>query len=172
MSISFVALLDGPQKPPDLLVVIDRITPLPPAVGRLVERFRDLWRHTEWKVESHDGDEIVGPGGFCIRLRPGLVEVWHMMRFNTFARTPELRAELRRACQHLANIFGAERALYLPEFLPRGGKSLDEVADALARRVGRPADTLHTLRTPDPEGGPDLWYVDTFQDLAARDEEA
>lgn len=163
----FIALLDCPRGPNVLEAVRCFVVQHPDATADFVTRYGAKWRPKEWtrgstRASAHP--ELVGPGGFSLSFRPTSLELYHMMRFQTFTDEEAIQTRLRRLCWHVARIVESDRAVYTHEMMPYGEGTLGEMIANLATAIGPPSRTL-----PDMRGAklyePGAWYVDDFADL-------
>src|SRR5262249_26078421 len=107
---------------------------------------------------------LVGPGGYLFWFRPRVVELYHVLRFRTFARDSSERSILRASLYEIANLLGSTRAIYFHELLPHEGRSLTEIENNLREGFGAPSATFEELAQTE-EWGRGCWYVDRFADL-------
>jgi hypothetical protein len=143
----------------------------PSGLRETVERYRDRWLVKEWAVQACHGHpafpQILGPGGFSLTLSPVVANLFHVMRFSTFASDADERALLRRSCSVVAGLVGSSRALVMPELTPTGffeGLDLTAIEARLRHEIGAPATTWEELRASS-QYGPGSWYVEVFADL-------
>ncbi len=139
-----------------------------PAFGaNIIEIYRERWGIKEWTIKPATSGEylvIWAPGGFALDLRPGVVELYHTMRFSTFGSDSQRRDAMRRTCFLLAKRLGSDRSIYMHDFMPHEGESLAEMERWMRREIGPPAATFEELNAAD-FFGPCAWYVDSFEDL-------
>jgi hypothetical protein len=142
------------------------------AIAQVANQYRQYWRAKEWALEDRPNVHwnLIGPGGFVLELSPKALNLYHMVRFFSFAADEETRGPIRRACLKIADLVGSPRAVYKHELYPDGfsdGKDLDGVEAHLRSQFGPPAPTFAALaeagRTNDY--APGYWYIDTFADL-------
>ena len=166
MSTDFIALFDASTDvtPKSLLA---RLAADPRFGAGVIDHYRELWLPKTWVVDTPHamgGQELLGPGGFAIRAKPKMIELYHMMPFRTFASDPESRDALRRSCMLVADAAGSARAIYTHELMPYDGAALDEIEGGLRAGVGPPASSFEELREAEYYG-PRAWFIDTFADL-------
>lgn len=172
MSLDTIAIFDvtSPIDPFDLLARVAK----EPALAELVPRFGPLWTVDEWRAEPSATDprvvDLLGPGGLVLRLGRRSLEVYHVLRFGSFAAAGEDQRLVRRAFRAIARLVGSERALYTHELAPTDrdpDEGVDAVITNLSATVGPPARTFAELAQAQPHRARS-WYVDTFGDLAAN----
>ena len=167
MSTDFIALFDASADAVSPEWLLARVAADSEFGAGIIERYRDLWRPTDWVIETSHASgesELLGPGGFAIQVKPGTVELYHMMPFSTFAGEPEWRDALRRSCKVMADIIGSTRAIYTHELMPYKGAGLNKIERGLLAVIGPPAASFGELREA-KYYGPRAWYIDTFADL-------
>ena len=166
MSTDFIALFNALEGLyPEWLFA--RLADDPGFGAGIIDHYRNFWRPKTWAIETSpvSGEpEIVGPGGFAIRTKPGTIELYHMMPFRIFACDAQSRDALRRSCMLIADAVGSARAIYTHELMPHGGAGLDEIERGLRAEFGPPAASFEELREAEYYG-PRAWYIDTFADL-------
>src|SRR5262245_6503894 len=138
--------------------------------AEIVEIYRDYWQPKSWSIEisTITGQPhlfLFGPGGFSLRLKPRLLEMYHMMHFSDFASDFfKSRTALRRACLDIADLVGSSHAIYTHELMPHIGEDLQEIESWLRKEIGPPATNFEELHKADLFG-PRAWYIDRFDDL-------
>jgi hypothetical protein len=171
MSLDTIAIFDV-ATPPDPLALLERLA-ADPALRVLVDRYGHRWTPTEWSVAPSivdpGGADLIGPGGIVLRLGRRSVEVYHLVRFRSFAGEIEDRRALRRAFRAIARHLGSRRAIYTHELAPTErdpDAGTDVVEASLRAAVGPSATSFAELALAD-DYGERCWYVDTFADLDA-----
>ena len=166
MSTDFIALFDA-STGLSLEWLLARLAGDPGFGAGIMNHYRDLWHPETWTIEASptSGEpELLGPGGFAIRAKPGTIELYHMMPFGIFAGDPKSRDALRRSCMLMSDVLGSARAIYAHELMPYDGAGLDEIERGLRAEMGPPAASFEELREAE-YFGPRAWYIDTFEDL-------
>lgn len=166
MSTNFIALFDVSSPEITLAWLKGKLIADPQFGSRIIERYRDYWLVKDWEIEESDvtGSALFGPGGFAIHLEERTIDLFHMMRFNTFTGDELFRSELRNACFQLARLVGSARAIYTHELMPYGSGGLVQIEKRLREDIGPPAATFDELHTAEYYG-PRAWYIDEFEDL-------
>jgi hypothetical protein len=99
MTTDFIALFDCPRGSGALEQVHRFLVQHPDATADFVTRYGEKWRTKEWtrgvcRATGHP--ELTGPGGFSLTFRPASLELYHMMRFQTFTDDKAIQGRLRR----------------------------------------------------------------------------
>lgn len=169
MSLDTIAIFDVPT-PLEPIALLERLA-TEPALAALVPRFGPQWTVTDWTVQPSSSDprviDLLGPGGLVLRLGRRSVEVYHVLRFSSFAAGGEDHAAVRRAFRAIARIVGSKRALYTHELAPADqdpDQGVDEVIANLTSVVGPASRTFAELASAENYRA-GCWYVDTFADL-------
>ena len=166
MSTDFIALFDASENINAnwLLAKLSNDTEFG---AKVIEYFREKWQPQSWIIDaSQDTNQpdILGPGGFVIRPRPPIIEMYHMMPFGTFTGEAIWREALRNACLTIADLVGSTKAIYTHELMPYEGNGLAEIDSNLRKEIGPPATSFEELHNAE-YWGPRAWFVDTFEDL-------
>ncbi len=163
MSIDFNAVFDiGPEfAGPTWLKECLRIPPR--GVSNVIAYFGHRWTPKEWTLEPSSLD-LYGPGGYHFRFGPATVNLYHVIRFRTFARDSSERAILRASLFEIANLLGSPCSIYFHELLPLEGASLAEIESSLRQEFGAPSATFEELAATE-EWGQGCWFIDTFADM-------
>lgn len=130
-----------------------------PAIRAVEERYRNQWRVEHWHRPEGTPD-LLGPGGFHLRVSSRLVTLYHLTRFSSFTHDDEARALLLTACRSLAVLLGATRMLVTHEMMPAEGLSLDDVAASLQSAIGPPAPDLAALQAAQHFGAHAWWLCE------------
>ena len=150
----------------------DELARGPAGIPEAIARFGHLWRPEEWTIEERVPGQpnVVGPGGFSIRIGDASVEVYRRIPFyRGFASDAADRDIVRRGCFAIATLVGSPRAIYHHELLANGfddGLDLDAMEAHLRATIGAPATSYAELAASDAFG-PGCWIVDDFTDLRA-----
>ena len=167
MSIDFIALMDRRQPLVDAPWLAEYLRTGAPFAPALIERYAKYWSPTAWTLETSlatSRTEVIGPGGFIIAFYEHTLQVYHMMHFDVFTGDPIARRLLREACMTIADLIGADCALYTHELMLADKDSVAAASAELRARVGLPAATfeeLHAAESFDER----KWYIDDFSDL-------
>jgi hypothetical protein len=167
MSTDVIALFDVDSDTVSADWLLAQIKATPGFAASVIGQYLNLWRPKVWAIEpspATGAPEILGPGGFAIRVSPRTIEMYHTMHFSTFTGDASCREALRQACLVIANLVGSVRAIYTHELMPYDGEGLQQIESGLRARIGPPAATFEELHTADYYG-PRAWYIDTFADL-------
>jgi hypothetical protein len=143
----------------------DELAKEPPAIRAVVDEYRHRWQPQEWAVGP--GGDLLGPGGFSIRVGQRGLSLWHLLRFSTFAGEKRERDLLRRACLVIANLVHSPKAIFMHELLPDGfyeGLDFAGCEATLRAEFGAPACTFEELLAAG-DWGRGCWYLDDFADL-------
>jgi hypothetical protein len=135
----------------------------------IIALYRAHWEPQAWEIESPprpDCPVLYGPGGFALRFKPGILELYHMMPFSRFAADVSLRESIRRACCTLADLVGSDRVVFTHELMPIEGNSLRAIERSLVARIGPPAATYQELSEAE-YFGPRAWLIDHLSDVGA-----
>ena len=169
MSLDTIAIFDVPA-PLEPIALLERLA-TEPALAALVPRFGASWTVTDWTVQPSESDprviDLLGPGGIVLRLGRRSVEVYHLLRFSTFAAAGEDHVVVRRAFRAIARIVGSRRAVYTHELAPADqdpDEGIDAVIANLTTAVGPASRTFAELAAAENYRA-GCWYVDTFADL-------
>ena len=179
MSILFRALMScskGPPKPQDWPARI--MCQVGPATGAIIEKWRHATCAEKWELNPPDPRysrlvRVLGPGGFFLSISPVAIDLSHCSTWGKFLYDEEHRRELRAACVEFAQIFGSDRAIYLPELIGAGFHvcfDLDRMEIELKGTMGPPASSIDEIKRLSKEAGnTDLhdscYYIDHFEDL-------
>ena len=167
MSTDFIALFDVSSEIVKAEWLLAHLTANPGFAASVVDLYGDYWQPKAWAIETSPAtglSEVLGPGGFSIRVKPRTIELYHMMPFHTFTGDLARRGDLRLACLWIADIVGSARAIYTHELMPYDGEGLDQIECDLRKHIGPPAATYDELHHAD-YFGTRAWYIDTFADL-------
>lgn len=166
MSTDFIALFDLSSADITLEWLKEQLVAEPQFGRWIVERYRNKWLVKDWEIQESEitGSTLFGPGGFAIRLEPQTMDVYHMMRFNTFTGDTLFRLELRNACFQLARMVESDRAIYTHELMPYRSGGLVQIEKRLRDEIGPPANNFEELHAAEYYG-PRAWYIEDFRDL-------
>ena len=169
MSLDTIAIFDVPT-PLEPMTLLGRLS-AEPALAALVPRFGLEWEVTDWSAQPSTSDprvvDLVGPGGIVVRLGRRSVEVYHLLRFSSFAAGGADHEVVRRAFRAIARIGGSRRAVYTHELAPADrdpDEGVDAVIENLSSVVGPASQTFAELATAQNYRA-GCWFVDTFADL-------
>jgi hypothetical protein len=135
----------------------------------LIAQYRKHWQPQTWQFENPPRPVctvLYGPGGFALRFKPGILELYHMMPFSRFAADSSLRESMRRACRTLADLIGSHRVIFTHELMPTDGTTLSAIESSLIARIGPPATTYQELSEAE-FFGPRSWLIDDLCDVSA-----
>lgn len=169
MSTDLIALFDvvpGHGSPEHLRA---RLLEAPHFADEIIALYREHWLPQAWEIENppRAGCPVLyGPGGFALRFKPGVLELYHMMPFSLFAGDVVLRQNMRRACRTLADAVGSDHVIFTHEMMPVEGNDLAAIECALAEHIGPPAATYRELNEAE-YFGPHAWLVDALSDVGA-----
>jgi hypothetical protein len=135
-----------------------------------IELYRHRWTPQFWVYSldtTFESNEICGPGGFSLDFRKGLVDVYHLIRFDSFACIAEEQTILRKAFYQLAQLLDTGECIYKNELMHYEGATLDEVARSLTATFGPAAMSFAELckSQSESESGGWTWIIDDFADL-------
>jgi hypothetical protein len=168
MGLDFVALMDRRHPAVDAPWLAEYLRSGPPFAPALIERYAKYWFPTAWTLETSLATsclQVIGPGGFAINFYEHTLRVYHTMRFDVFTGDPVARRLLREACMTIADLIGADCALYTHELMLSDKKDSVAASSAeLRRRIGPPAATFEELHAAE-SFGERKWYIDDFSDL-------
>jgi hypothetical protein len=169
MSLDTIAIFDV-ATPLEPLALLGRLS-AEPALAALVPRFGAEWEVTDWSAQPSTSDprvvDLVGPGGIVLRLGRRSVEVYHLLRFTSFAAGGEDHEVVRRAFRAIARIVGSRRAVYTHELAAADrdpDEGTDHVIANLTTAAGPASQSFSELaRAQNYRAG--SWYIDTFPEL-------
>ncbi|HYE17332.1 MAG TPA: hypothetical protein VEA69_02750 [Tepidisphaeraceae bacterium] len=128
----------------------------------------------DWRA----GDEVRLNGSRCLDVsvcRRALHFPGDGQRWGWFIESGAYRLFIRRVCQRIARIVGADRALYVPDAYKRAslakemvweGHTVDQAEAWLLTYCGRPAPSANQIRwEPDGESTEETYFYDRFAGL-------
>jgi len=122
-------------------------TTTPSPLSAVGQRYLERWRPQEWEYDGHDN--LLGPGGFSIRAEGGIVEVYHLLRYQTFAVQGEDGRLVLDAFHFIGRLIGSNAMIIIHELLPHEGQNLNAASETLRDRIGPPATDWKELHSSD-----------------------
>ena len=146
MSTDTVALLEVPDARAALQSIFDSATTTKPdPLCAVEERYSEQWRIKEWKYDQPDN--LLGPGGFSIRAKGRIVEVYHLLRYSTFTMQGEDGILVMNALQFICHLIGSDKMIIMHELLPWEGADLRAITENVRKKIGPPAKDWKELST-------------------------